>query len=777
MALWDRIIDRLRRPQKMIGSYSGSWDYLPLGFYSPNQDITFSKAGVSAAYCTVYEVNACVQSISDGIDLLDWNINRYPKGIRRGEKGEPVANRDDLEPRHDLADAFNRFRAENNMGFLVTAAIDYLLYGEVYFEKIESAFGRKELVWLNPLGMSVDDTQGYITWFRYGWNAQYVQIPPERVAYLHNRNTNNDYVGLPTCLTVLNEINIARNLDRFQRDHFQNNARPGMILTPVSEESIWSDKDYHNLLNQIKEKLKGVGGQYNTLVSQHPLSATTFEQPDIAKNVTLNDQQSVAIYEAFGVPRAMRGNTSVSPYKSGDEVIHRFYMDSVLPLARKLQPFINTQIMPFFDNSGLTIFEFDMSPFDTTTEADRLEAEVVSRQIQDTLMDLYTAAEKQEIEPDPRLQGLYMVQGVPVPIEDLRTYWQKQLLVAPSVFNAPEITGEPLPEPTDPEEIVPTPEGAEPLLETDELADIAEVTDVNLGETKVEDEPEKPEERLPHYKLYNSDYLFPSEDIIHTRLKRELHAWKRYECDRFIGRKNRIRVFKTDILPPWIRHEIIDRLDTCRTKQDVIRAFDTVLWSKAIKTISSYQRELRDLARGLWNGSVSMGQFQTGMERAIDREFRSAFVEGVQRGGIAVADLTDDERNRLDELVSGEKQHIDDLSHYIYRNRKDKGKFNTIRTRVDGWVARYLQVKEVGFLIAKGAEPLLWKFDPRKEHCRSCGALNGQVRRAKFWLESGISPKSPRLECFGIHCGCQYEIPPEGTRISRGRLPRVGWRN
>jgi phage portal protein BeeE len=774
MALWDKIIDRLRRPQKTM-VYGGGWDYLPLGFYSPNQDITFSKAGAAAAYSTVYEVNACVQSISDGIDLLGWNINRYPDGIRRGEKGEPAANRDDLEPRHDLADAFNRFRAENDMGFLVTAAIDYLLYGEVYFERLENNFGsNKSLEWLNPLGMSVDDTQGRITWFRYGWNAEYVQIPPERVAYLHNRNPNNDFVGLPTCLTVMNEINIARNLDRFLRDYFLNNARPGMILTPVNEESIWSDTDYHNLLNQVKEKLKGVGGQYNTLVSQHPLSATAFEQPDIAKNATLNDQQSVAIFEVFGVPRSILGNNSATPYKDADEMTQRFYLQTVLPLARKLQSFINTQIMPFFDSSGLTIFEFDTSPFDTTTEADRLEAEVVSMQIEDTLIDLYTAAEKQEIEPDPRLRGLYKVQGVPVPIEQLSTYWEKQLLVAPSVFNAPEITGQPLPEPTDPEEIVPTEEGAEPLLETEELEEIAEVTDVNLGETKAKDEPE---DKLPHYKLYASDFLFPSEDIIHTRLKRELHSWKRYESDRFTGRKNRIREFETDIIPPWICHEIIDRLDTCRNKQDVIRAFDTVLWAKAIKTITSYQRELRDLARGLWNESVSMGQFQTGMERAIDREFRAAFVEGVQRGGIAVADLTDDERNRLDELVSGEKQHIDDLSHYIYRNRKERGKFNTIRTRVDGWVARYLQVKEVGFMIAKGAEPLLWRFDPRKEHCRSCAALNGQVRRAKYWLESGISPKSPRLECFGIHCGCNYVVPPEGTRLSRGRLPRVGWRD
>lgn len=774
MALLDRILRRDKKPQKYISldSYGG---FYPLGFVGTDNDLFHSKAGAAAAYMYVSEVGNCIQSITSGINMLDWNIKEYPKGIRRKEKGEIVANSADLMFRHPLQEAFTEFQSTNDMTFIDVITTDYLLYGEVYIERVQNIFGsNKSLEWLNPLGVQVDYHTGKIDQFRYGWNLDYVQIPPDRVAYLHNRNPTIDFTGWPTALRIMDEINIARNLDRFLRDYFRNNARPGMVITPMSEESTFSEQDYKNMLNIIREQLKGVGNQYSTLAIRFPVNATTFDQPDLAKNVTLDDSMVVKLYEAYGVPQAMRGNTKVSPYKSGDEVVHRFYMDAVIPLARTLQLYINVKIMPFFDNSGLRVFEFDTSPFDTVTEADRLEAEVLSIQISDTLIDLYTAAETQEIEADTRLKGLYMVQGIPVPIEQLGTYWEKQLLVAPSVFNAPEITGQPLPEPTDPEEIVPTEEGAEPLLETEELADIAEVTDVSLGESKAHTH-----DLLPHFKLYKSEDIFPTEREISRRLHKELHAWKRYEYDRFgkKARKQKTREFETKIIPPWIRFELIDRLDKCECKRHVEIAFDTVLDAPAIKSITSYQRELRDLSRGLWNDSVSIGQFQTGMERTIDREFRNAFVEGVQRGGIAVADLEEDERAELDSLIEREKQFIDQLSFYIYDKRKGVGKLNSVRRRVDRWVARYMEVREKGYLIAKGAEPLMWKVDVRKEHCRSCAALNGQIRRASYWRKSEISPQSSRLECFGVWCGCSYVDPPEGSRISRGRLPRVGWRS
>jgi len=768
--------DPVKAIQKAIPFSSGGGYNYPFGYFNQSADITFSKLGATAAFTMVYEVNCCIQSIANGINYLDWNVVRYKDGVRKGETGEIIANRRDLRSRHPLHQAFQIFGHEYKTTFTRLAAIDYSLYGEFFIERVSNTFGsNRSIEWLNPLGVNVQYTKE-IDWIQYGWNMDFLQIPPERVAYLHNYNPNCDFVGLPTALTVLDEINIARNLDRFLRDHFINNARPGVIISPTTEENRFSDVDYRKLLEKIRNQLKGVGGQYSTLVMQIPIKADVFDQPDIAKNTTLNEQQSIAIFEAFGVPRAMRGNTSVSPYKSGDEISERFYRDGVLPLATGvIQPFINTELMPFFDSSGDTIFEFDTSPFDEITQADMLEAQVVDIQTKGTLIDLYSAAEKQEIQPDEKLKGLYLVNGVPVPIDELSTYWEKTLLVSPSVYNAPEITGEPLPAPTNPQSVIPTEEGGEPAADETVREELTETSGEEVP--KVEEISQKHDHnRLPHYKLYAGDKLFPSEDVIEERLAKELHAWKRFEIERFAGRKNRTRDFVTNTLPPWVRNEIIDRLDEVKNTREIKAAFDTVLDDPVIKSLTSYQRGLREFGRGLWNDSITIGQFMSGMEDMIEREFNNAFTLGVHKGGLTVSDLTPEEKGEIDTLIENEIVHIDDLAHFIYRNRKGVGKLDAIRSRVDMWVARYSRAKEVGYLIAKRAEPLLWQYDPRKDHCRSCAALNGQVRRAEYWRKVGIEPNSDRLECYGIWCGCRFLEPAENAPLSRGRLPRAGWR-
>lgn len=776
MGIIDALTKRFRPSPTKSYPYSEWGNALPLGFGGQNMDIIFNKGGAAAAFTTIYEVNACVRAVSQAINGLNWNIKHYPDGVTQNEQGEIIGNRGDLKPRHPLAAAFQKFQLVNSMSFLETIALDYELYGEVFIERVDNIFGRNNsLEWLNPLGIQVDYHTGEIVQFRYGWNMDYLRIPVERVAYLHNRNPNNDFIGLPKPLVILNKLNISLNIDRFLRDHFSNNARPGMVMMPTDSENTFSPEDYKRTLNLVREQLQGVGGQYNTVIMQKPMQVETFDQPDIAKNTALTDQQSNAIFEMWGVPRAMLGNTSANPYKDGDETAQRFFWHVVEPLATGvLQPYINNNLMPQYDSSGETIFEFDVSKFDTVTNADMLEAQVIDIQSKGTLIDLYTAAKQQEIEPDDRLKGLYMVEGIPVPVEELSTYWEKQMLVAPSVYGAEEITGEPLPQPVPPEEVIPTAEGGEPVADesTRVEAETAQVESDEIRDT-VEDtaRDEEPDKALPHYKLYEGDDLFPSEDEIEARLAKELKAWGRFEGERVSGRKQRTREFETDIIPPWIRYEIIDRLEHCKSKSSVLNMFDKILTYSSVKTVSSYQRELRDLARGLWNDSLSVGQFSTALDATIQREYKNAFTEGVHRANLSVADLTDDERGELDELIANEQQYVDQLSFYIYDNRKGKGKLQAVRSRVDKWVARYLSVRETGFMVAKRVEPLQWRWNPRKEHCKDCENLNGRVYRAATWRKMNIAPQSPRLQCFGIYCGCA--LTDTDQPLTKGRPPKI----
>ena len=108
-----------------------------------------------------------------------------------------------MQKRHPLQLAFNRFQDVNGFNFLGTIALDYLLYGEVYLEVATNPWGRNGIIeWLNPLGVSVFYTRR-IEAFRYGWNSAFITYRPDDIAYLHNRNPENDYLGYPQVLAVL----------------------------------------------------------------------------------------------------------------------------------------------------------------------------------------------------------------------------------------------------------------------------------------------------------------------------------------------------------------------------------------------------------------------------------------------------------------------------------------------------------------------------------------------------------------------------------------------
>lgn len=735
---------------------------MPLGFVNDNQDLAYSKIGASSAYCLVPEVHNCISSIVGGIESLPWDIVYYPDGIRRQNRqtveGEILASDNDLLTRHPFQRGLRQFQRNNGFSLLGTIALDYLLFGEVFLEVARNEYGNNALIeWLNPLGVQVFAMRE-IESFRYGWNASYYAYDPADIAYLHNRNTFNDFVGYPQVLAVLDKVNILRNLDRFLRDYFINNARPALVVAPEGEMS-YSDKDVEGMKRQLRESMKGVGNQYRTWILQTSSKVTALEQPDLAKNDTISQRESDAVYEKFGVPRAMRGNTSATPYKDGDETTRRFYLDAVLPLAKVLQQFINADILPrFAKTSDNEIFEFDTSAFDMVTETDRLEADILSTQLRDGLIDMYTASLRQENHADERLKGLYFIEGVPVPIDEIRDYWKKKLLVAPSVYNTPELTGKPLPEPTQPDEVVPSVEGdGEPVSE--------EHIEDAIGDGTLK-------------KAHNHNHQWqkalyasaPDEDEITERINRDLSTWRSFTLRRF-GTGKATQQFERTVLPPYIHHAVIDALDTCKSHDDIKAVFASVWDIPAIKSINTYQRALRELALALWKDDITPSDFRVRMSKRISDSFDEAFMAGVKQGGLSREDLDGNELDRLTQAIYQEINHVGNLAEWIDANsRSNGGRLRDVYSRVDNWVVRYQQMEKLGFATANKDKKLKWVLDPRKEHCRSCKGLNGQVRRGSYWTKNNLVPQSPRLECF-LGCGC--DLKPTDDPVSRGKMPRL----
>lgn len=189
---------------------------------------------------------------------------------------------------------------------------------------------------------------------------------------------------------------------------------------------------------------------------------------------------------------------------------------------------------------------------------------------------------------------------------------------------------------------------------------------------------------------------------------------------------------------------------------------------------SLYRSSLRAAIRGLWLGVLDPDQFWKAMSLAIKTHLRKAWLSGAKECGIAADELSQAEVLALQEAIDYEYIWIGGLANTIIENSKARGgKLTPLFTRIEIWIGRWEGVRSKALTMACADRKLKWVVGPT-EHCRSCLALNGKVKRASWWNENGMLPRvhdAPYLACHGFRCQCTLE--PTDDPISKGRMPRL----
>jgi hypothetical protein len=190
------------------------------------------------------------------------------------------------------------------------------------------------------------------------------------------------------------------------------------------------------------------------------------------------------------------------------------------------------------------------------------------------------------------------------------------------------------------------------------------------------------------------------------------------------------------------------------------------------RTEFAYRRGLRSVIRGLWSGVTNIQEASAAMESSIARGLRQAFNDGITAYGLTFDDLTADEIRIRDDRIAQELGYTRQLLEAVFDGSKaNGGKLQPFFDRVELWVARYAEMQSIGQLVAARGRRLEYIYDPTKEHCVDCLALNGRVYTARVWLKWGIWPRSSKLACFGIHCGCIF-IETDKP-VNKGRPPAL----
>jgi hypothetical protein len=199
---------------------------------------------------------------------------------------------------------------------------------------------------------------------------------------------------------------------------------------------------------------------------------------------------------------------------------------------------------------------------------------------------------------------------------------------------------------------------------------------------------------------------------------------------------------------------------------------------------SDFQLETRAAFRKVWSGIISDPfDFVDEMVGIITRGLTRAWIEGAKEEGIEEQDLTETERNALEDLINGQFVFLPGLSQDILEIREKaiedgvtpglRNMPTSLFNRASLWVNRYGQARTQGKIMAAADKPTVWLLG-EAEHCSSCIRLNGKVKRASFWVKSGILPRvpgAPYLECKGYHCACTLQTTDQ--KVASGPLPKL----
>ena len=189
------------------------------------------------------------------------------------------------------------------------------------------------------------------------------------------------------------------------------------------------------------------------------------------------------------------------------------------------------------------------------------------------------------------------------------------------------------------------------------------------------------------------------------------------------------------------------------------------------ESAASYRSSLRAVARGLWSGVIDYDQFWDNFSNAIRSGLTQAWYAGAKAAGIIPDELSKDELAELQNIIFSQFGHIAKLADWIESNsRAEGGKLGAVLSRIEYWGQAWQSTYNKAYAMAAGDQKAEWVYGDT-DHCPTCQALHGKVKRMSFWL-AHVMPRNPpngKLDCQGWRCACN--LVPTDKPISRGPLP------
>lgn len=613
--------------------------------------------------------------------------------------------------------------------------------------------------------------------YRHTTNREPIQtghIPVGDAWYTHGISFDNDFDGVAPAevayLYASSETHAAKSL----LSTFRNGMVPAAIVQPAKDIPAKPNQEtISKVMAWLKRTLQGAANAGKTLVSEGRWEWIQLQPVwrDMALE-HINPTIQTMVPMAFKIPAEFL-ITGQARHDELDAKIVMWRRDTLKPFCEDKADSFTEQVLhaEFGDEYHLEADLSDMLP-----EDQQEKMVLVKEKVSATILTLYDAQVEMNAKPDESLRDLYMVQGIPVPRNELSNLWRYHFK-----GETPD-PGPMLPAPTEEQlseapDSQPRGEAFEDEPDTFHAPQVSDRDELATWQRIAKDS--KSRNKALRFQTFNIDAeteaaiklalrVIPGDDEYTDAVKsvfdrafagtlldpfRELAAWKA---------RDHKSTFEPESLPQHVVAFVQDRLtDTT----DIDALFAQAAERLAMKAIQSrkqdYEKFIQDILTEARGKRLNKDRFVTLLRAETRRYIGLAYMDGLIDGGVLDASMDDEDKAKVKALQQAQNTYIRNLANSVYETTISDAQ--AAQKPVLWFQASIYPAYLEGLASAKRNQMMEWVLGPAEEHCKDCPKLNGQRHRLKDWMRKGLYPKSGVTEC-NLGCKCSL-IPAEGRAI------------
>lgn len=234
-----------------------------------------------------------------------------------------------------------------------------LLSGNAFCEIARNRVATKNIIPINPFGMTVQYAKGVYTFKQESSGAVWQNIPAEdhyEILYLHEYNPTNDIGdGVGAVRVALTDAQLMRYMSRFAARFFEGGAMP---VTLLGVEDAVSEEEQVRVQSFFKRAATGIANAFRVLALRGEIKPQVLTQPikDLAME-ELYEQAKRNICQAFGIPQTMLDDAA--NFATAKEHAMQFWQNTVRPRGRLIENAFNNQVFSQMKDKLVMAFSFD----------------------------------------------------------------------------------------------------------------------------------------------------------------------------------------------------------------------------------------------------------------------------------------------------------------------------------------------------------------------------------------------------------------------------------